>query len=218
MRSHPYSHSSTSLQSRLAVVPGSTFTGEGHRRFFRSIGPARLLFSLTLVLALSGCASMSEEECLAADWKEQGYRDGLSGYPRSRVEEHTEACAKVAVVPDNARYQSGWNVGIREYCRPSNALSEGRRGHSYRNACPMELDPAFRTHYQVGYRVYQAEQHVNSLDSDLRRKERELEKEKDDKKRRTLRRELRDLDDRLLRARRDLHDAERRFYRFTNER
>lgn len=189
------------------------------RRSFSYIRvPLRILLAASLVAGLGACASMSEEECLAADWKQQGYRDGVSGYPSNRVEDHREACAKVGVVPDLGQYRSGWDAGIREYCTPANALNEGRRGHSYRNSCPVELEPAFRTNYQIGYRVYQAEQRVDSLSRDLRNKERELDREKDDRKRKNLRRDLRDLDDRLARARRELYDAERHLYRVTSGR
>lgn len=173
----------------------------------------RIIVSVLLAVTLSACASMSEEECLTADWKEQGYRDGRSGFPLSRVEEHREACAKVGVVPNVTLYTAGRNVGIREYCTPENGLNQGLAGYSYRNACPMELERDFLIQYKRGYRVYEAQQRVNTLKRDVENKERQLDKEKDDKKRRALRRELRDLDDRLMRARRDLFDEERRLRR-----
>src|SRR5690606_26592224 len=105
---------------------------------------------------------------------------------------------------------AGRNVGIREYCTPENGLNQGLAGYSYRNACPMELERDFLIQYKRGYRVYEAQQRVNTLKRDVENKERQLDKEKDDKKRRALRRELRDLDDRLMRARRELCDEERR--------
>lgn len=139
--------------------------------------------------------------------------EGRSGFPLSRVEEHREACAKVGVVPNVTLYTAGRNVGIREYCTPENGLNQGLAGYSYRNACPMELERDFLIQYKRGYRVYEAQQRVNTLKRDVENKERQLDKEKDDKKRRALRRELRDLDDRLMRARRDLFDEERRLRR-----
>ena len=43
---------------------------------------------------LAGCATMSPEECLQANWEEVGYNDGAAGYPVSRSAEHREACAE----------------------------------------------------------------------------------------------------------------------------
>jgi len=63
--------------------------------------------------------------------------------------------------------------------------------------------------YRAAYRVHEAERSVNSLNTDIRNKERQLDKEQNEDKRRRLRRELRDLDDRLRRARDDLYQAER---------
>jgi len=46
---------------------------------------------IACVLILSGCTTMSEGECLTADWYEQGYRDGRQGYPASRVINHRDS-------------------------------------------------------------------------------------------------------------------------------
>jgi hypothetical protein len=164
---------------------------------------------LALTATLAGCASMSEQECLTADWYARGVQDGRSGYARSYVEDHREACAKVGVVPDVTAYNRGHAVGIRDYCTPENGARVGRHGGYYRNSCPPDLEPGFLQRYRAAYRVYEAEQRVRQLDNDIRRKERELDSERNEDKRRRLRRELNDLDDRLRRARHDLWDAER---------
>ena len=41
-----------------------------------------------MAYALSGCATMSPEECLQANWEEVGYHDAVEGYPVSRDSEH----------------------------------------------------------------------------------------------------------------------------------
>ncbi len=163
---------------------------------------------------MAGCASMSEEECLTADWHARGLMDGRNGEPLRYLEEHREACAKVGVVPDALSYQQGHAIGIREYCTPENGARIGRNGRSYRNSCPADLEGPFLDRYRAGYRVYEAEQRVRNIDNDIQRKERELDKEKNEDKRRRLRREIRDLDDRLRRARHDLYEAERRERRY----
>jgi len=171
--------------------------------------PHRLSLLLSAIL-LSGCASMSEQECLTVDWHDQGQRDGQSGYSLSRIEEHREACAKVGVAPNLAAYRAGRNVGILRYCTRSNGIEQGRRGSGYRNACPAELEPAFLDGYRAGNRVYEAQRRADQLQNNLNSKQRELERAKTNAERKRLREDLRHLDRRLRDARDDVHHAERR--------
>lgn len=179
-----------------------------------SYGVSRLAAALSLALFVAGCASMSEKECLSANWTDQGYRDGRNGQPLSRLEEHRQACAKVGVAPVSSQYLTGREAGIREYCTPANAVREGRLGRGYRNACPMQLERNFLSYHELGYQAYRAEQRVDTLNREMQRRQRELDKEKNDAKRHELRRELRHLDSRLAQARRELYDEERRLRKF----
>lgn len=171
---------------------------------------ARLLCMGAVALTMGGCASMSEKECLSANWQEQGYRDGRNGHPASRVEDHREACAGVGVVPDTEQYRKGRDQGVLEYCTPENAAREGRAGRSYRNACPAWLEGTFLTYHRLGYQAYQAQQRLDSLNRQMEQTQRNLDQEKKEDKRRELREELRSLDRRLYQARQELRDAERR--------
>jgi len=166
-----------------------------------------------LVMALSGCASMTPEECVTANWYEKGVRDGMSGQPRSYIVEHQEACTKAGRMPNVPQWEAGRAQGIRRYCTPENGLNVGRRGQSYRDACPLELEPDFLDAYRAGYRVYEFQQRVERLASDQRSKQQQLDKEKDDKKRDSLRRQLRELDYQLRGAREALYYEERRLSR-----
>ncbi len=170
----------------------------------------KLCLALGAATALAGCASMSEQECKTADWHDQGYRDARNGQPLSQVEDHREACAKVGIAPDLAQYKAGRAKGVLEYCTPENGAREGRRGASYRNACPAELEGRFLDRYRAGKRVYEAERKVDSLDSRLRDLQWKLDIEKDDGKRKRLREELRELDASLRNARNEVYEAERR--------
>lgn len=136
-------------------------------------------------------------------------RDGQSGQARSYLADHQQACGKVGITPDTQRYLAGREIGIREYCTAENGLREGRRGRSYKDSCPPQLERAFRDRYDAGYRVFQAQQRVDQLDQELRTKQRELDKTKEDRARARLRKDLSDLDQRLRRARDDVYDAER---------
>ena len=168
-----------------------------------------ILAAISTTALLTGCASMSPQECQTANWYEQGMRDGIHGEPRSRVEDHREACAKLGIQPDVKKYMAGRDIGIRQYCTPDVGMQEGLQGRSYRNSCPPLLEAKFLDRYRVGYRVYQAQQRVNQLDNEVNRKQRELDKARDDNKRARLRQDLRDLDRRLRDARNDVYYAER---------
>src|SRR5262245_45861049 len=98
---------------------------------------------LVAMLALSGCASMSKNECLTVDWRTVGFEDGAAGYPADRIGQHCKACAKHGVTPDLAAYQSGREQGLREYCRPQNGFRVGSRGSGYDGSCPADMDEAF---------------------------------------------------------------------------
>lgn len=175
--------------------------------------PWRGLAVILLAAGLTGCASMSEQECLTADWHDQGMREALAGKPRTALNDDREACAKVGVVPDEARYMAGYAVGIRQFCTPENGAQWGLAGRSYQNSCPADLQQGFVNQYRDGRKVYDSRQSIDRLNNQMRTKEQELDKAKDDKTRSRLRNDLRDLDRQMRTARDDLYYAERRMRR-----
>lgn len=162
------------------------------------------LFSVCFAALLGGCASMSKDECRTANWHEVGYHDGVKGQARSRVEDHTKACAEAGVTVDRAAYFEARERGIRAYCFAPNGMNVGRSGESYQDVCPPDLEPAFLYQYRLGYAVYAAEQRVSQLDSEQRDLESRLRKADKDADRAKLRERLRDLDHDLRRARDEL--------------
>lgn len=174
-----------------------------------SVCPQHLIMAL-LLAALAGCASMSKEECLTAEWTEVGMRDGQNGEPRATFVDHVKACQEAGVVADQRRYMAGWERGIQYFCTPENGFEAGRRGRSYSSGtCPAALEPGFRYRYERGYEIYRAQQEINRLDTRIRDKQRKLDESKDDGAKRTLRNDLGDLDRDMRRARERLYDAER---------
>ena len=56
--------------------------------------PMKFLAAMSVVLGLaglSGCSSMSANECLATDWRTVGYEDGVAGYSGNRVGQYRKA-------------------------------------------------------------------------------------------------------------------------------
>jgi hypothetical protein len=118
----------------------------------------RTAFSALLVLGLlgglTGCSSMSANECMATDWRTVGYEDGVSGYSGDRVGKYRKACGKHGVTPDLAQYQAGRDQGLKEFCRPMNGFRLGESGRGYHGECPASLDGPFLEAYESGRRLY----------------------------------------------------------------
>jgi len=140
----------------------------------------RLITTVGLLAALlSGCATMSKDECLYVDWRTVGYEDGVAGYNGDRIGQHRKACADHGVRPDFDAYQAGRAAGLREYCQPENGFRVGSSGATYVGACPADLAPAFAVAYESGHELYLREWRVSNANSRLWSKRRELERIED---------------------------------------
>ena len=131
---------------------------------------------ITLALAgLSGCATMSGDECVSSDWRAIGYSDGAQGYTGDRYSRHNKACAKHGVTPDFQAYQDGRTEGLRQFCQPSRGYQLGERGGAYHGVCSADLEPAFLDAYRAGKHLHSLRANVNRASSAIAAKERELE-------------------------------------------
>lgn len=129
---------------------------------------ARFIFCLALCLWLAGCATMTPNECKAANWLEVGMRDGLAGAAVSVLDDRVKDCAKAQVPVDTPRYLQGRDQGLLQYCRIENAAPLGLDGKSYDGVCPAAMDVEFRRRFKLGQDVYGARTELRSLDSRLR--------------------------------------------------
>ena len=117
--------------------------------------------------ALAGCSSMSENECLATDWRTVGYEDGVSGYSGDRVGQYRKACTKHGVSPDLNAYQGGRDQGLLEFCKPLNGFRTGAHGRGYNGICPDALDGPFLEAYESGRQLYNLRSRVNSAANEI---------------------------------------------------
>jgi len=134
------------------------------------------LISITALLGLSGCASMSADECAMSDWRTIGFEDGARGYTADRLGNHRKACAKHGVVPDFEAYQSGRQQGLRQFCQPSRGFNIGAGGGRYNGVCPGDMEPDFVNAFNTGHRLYTFRSSVNSANSKIKAKRAELER------------------------------------------
>ena len=121
--------------------------------------------------AASGCKTMSQADCVAADWRAVGLADGSAGAPAERLERHRAACARYRVEPDAEAYRRGREAGVELYCRPENGYRVGSDGARYEGACPAALEASFLEEYRAGARVYEASTRVRETESQLYQKQ-----------------------------------------------
>jgi hypothetical protein len=126
-------------------------------------------------LVVGGCASMSDEECLATDWSAVGFEDGARGYTTERFSKHRQACAKHGITADFGAYQTGRDQGLVEYCQPGRGYDVGVSGGRYYGVCSADLERDFLDAYNAGFHLYTLRANVNRANSGIYSKERELE-------------------------------------------
>lgn len=133
------------------------------------------ILMIVVFAGLSGCATMSEDQCAASDWTAIGYSDGAQGYTADRYSRHNKACTKHGVTPDFRAYQSGREEGLREFCQPSRGYRLGESGGHYYGVCSGDLEPAFLDAYRAGSHLHSLRSNVNNASARIASKERELE-------------------------------------------
>jgi len=118
------------------------------------------------VLSLGGCATISEDQCLAGNWAERGYKDGANGISCGRLADYADTCAKYAVSPNNAAYLNNYEAGLRSYCTYERGFKRGKNGDSYHQVCSGELARDFAPGYDEGRVVYEIyKEHENLINA-----------------------------------------------------
>lgn len=113
-----------------------------------------MLALLLLTITITGCASMSKQDCETADWHTIGYNDGARGDFYSNLDNYRKRCAGFQITPDTNAYQNGWNQGIRSYCTGEIGYRIGMAGQAYQNICPADLAPGYMAGWQQGIQQY----------------------------------------------------------------
>ncbi len=127
------------------------------------------------LLVLSGCAGMSKDECLYADWRAIGYEDGAAGLPVSAVSERRSTCArKAGVTVDMAEYTSGRSQGLELYCEPSRGFAVGSNGQTYHGVCSGPGEAEFSSAYHAGRQLFELERTVAEIEEDIRQARNDL--------------------------------------------
>lgn len=154
------------------------------------------IISLTIIAVLtglSGCASISEEDCNIGAWSEYGYKDGINGRSSDRVSKYANKCGEFGVKPDSQSYLEGYDRGVVKYCTYERGYASGEDGNSYNQVCSGPLAGDYAPGYDAGRVVFEIyEEHKSLIASyddtvhdltEVRRKLREDELEEGERRR-----------------------------------
>lgn len=136
----------------------------------------RLHSLLAVFLLVTGCASLSKDECQTANWKAIGYEDGVQGKAGARIGAHRKACAEYGIAPDLAAYRSGREEGLVSFCQPGSGYQQGRSGKQYAGVCPDALEADFLQAYRDGRALYELETAISQLSQQVKSQRKRLAK------------------------------------------
>jgi len=126
--------------------------------------PALLAGGFIAVLALAGCASLSESQCRSGDWEAIGRADGTRGAAADQFERHREACARHGVEPQAEAWRQGYAKGLETYCTPAGGYVAGRSATGTRDACTGKAQAsAFLEAHRHGQEVHALLRQVQDL-------------------------------------------------------
>lgn len=167
---------------------------------------------------LTGCSTLSENECRSADWYRLGAKDGQQGELTSLLDEHKESCARYGIRPDENQYLAGREAGLKRYCQLGNAFHLGMNGEEYKGVCPLYIDEDFRRYNASALEVHNSRKKIEDIDHKLSAKEHELGKKGTaEKEQLRLREEIKKLDHKRDLLRSDLRYQERELDRLIDE-
>jgi len=127
-----------------------------------------------ILLILTGCATMTAEQCVAADWQTIGHQDAMEGRASGHLRHHIDACSDHGITANETAYTAGHAEGARAFCTPANGFRLGRSGGANNNICPDDLANAFSVTYEAGRDLYSRKQAVHSAESNLDSLERQM--------------------------------------------
>ena len=125
----------------------------------------RTTFLCVGLIALAGCAGMSEQACVSADWRTIGFTDGSLGRSAATIGTYSHQCGEHGVTADLNAYRAGHAEGVQTYCRPNNGFEVGHNGAAYQGVCPTNLERDFLPEYNAGHHLYELESALRGTDA-----------------------------------------------------
>lgn len=172
------------------------------------------LAPLAALLLGASCATLSEDQCRAGNWRAIGVSDGMAGRSEIFVSNHAEACAELGIAPDLAAWAVGRDEGLRAYCTPDRAYSAGQRGQRLNPVCGGFDQRALREANWAGLRYHEVDRDMDQVRGQIRSAENRIDALRDGDTTKGERAEIRRLRRDIDRWHRDLwrlQDEQRRY-------
>lgn len=116
-------------------------------------------FVIFCVVVLTGCHTLSKQQCEAGDWARMGREDAIEGRAiKKRYETYRKDCSEHGIAVDKEKYLAGYEAGAAEFCTEANGRWFARAGKVYEETCPSRLSENFLRGYTPARRVYLAEE------------------------------------------------------------
>jgi len=121
---------------------------------------------LAALILLIGCRAFSRQECVAMDWRNQGFNTALKGQSITEGKEFFgRACENVPVKEND--FQTGYDEGLKEFCKPESVSKFASKGGQYKGICPAKLvNKGFLTEYQSARENFLLEK-IKKLESEI---------------------------------------------------
>ena len=123
-----------------------------------------------------GCATMSAEECMVADWHGIGMADARAGRAGNYLANRAGDCAEAGYPADSEAWYQGFADGLGWFCTLDNGFRYGLEGQRYQQSCPPDLEPGFLEGYELGLAVHSARARVSDLQGQFDQATRALRK------------------------------------------
>jgi hypothetical protein len=110
------------------------------------------------ILLITGCASLTPEQCKSVNPQTQGLADGRAGRTTASVDEVVSTCQSNGSLNDvgafKNTYLKAYQQGLAEYCTPANGERVGLLGEEYLGVCPKENEAPFLKEYLYALKQY----------------------------------------------------------------
>jgi hypothetical protein len=107
-----------------------------------------------MLITITGCSSLSKEECQDANWSSLGKSDAMRGKTSPQHASYKKDCSEFGFKVDEKKYLSGYNQGLELYCNYQNGYDLGKKGYGSHLYCEKSsID--FKKGLKVGRTEYE---------------------------------------------------------------
>ncbi len=122
--------------------------------------------TISPVILLMSCASLTEEACRTGDWESIGLNDGVRGRYETHLNQHREACGEYGIAPNSGAWLLGRVEGLKQYCTPLNSYLSGRQGAELNAVCPASQVTELKLANLYGLRFYEIGEEITALEEE----------------------------------------------------